>query len=642
MSSASETEIMIQLRLAGAEAAAAKLRNISKALKDPSLAKTAESLESAQKRLADLHQKSGHRATESVIKETYAVRKLTEHVEKLAAKKMSHMREEQRAARMAGGGGFLGGAQQRTWGSIIPGFMQGMGAGVFFRGGPHFLGGFGAGRVARFGAGLMRAPFMAGGLGAAAALLPLLGNTAAAGARMGLTAANKARSAHVDLQSLLESTGDARGLPGTAYRQPLLEQVERDQVELRSQAAAAAARTTAARSRPKSGRIGTRFQVGELQTGPSPEEQRIRAQQENAALRAEALKTSFTRDDLLESIGLTAKRYGMNSQAGIQRLLSTLTAASGSLDAEGVRLGETSMAAQRAFGLNAEAVGAFGRAGRISGQDPTALLNQGFADAVAAGMNRSETREYLETMSAALVQIRQTGLTLDAASLGRTMVGLRQAGLSPERATRMSLSMAQAAQQSVFQGGPQTGMDILRLIHMGGMRGNSMEDLAAASANLEGGGVPGGQQQFLQGLLRATGAAGASRRVQGFVLQALQAKHGVRASQDEWSAAAGARLPELSTAADVLSAGQAGVGESVARDAARDVQEVNAGARLLPSVQAIEDAQMRTVTTMSDFSDALADMAKTVNDISAWVNHTIMSQGYRPGLLPPGAGSSGP
>lgn len=641
-----ETEIAIQFRMANAEATARKLRNLADALKDPALLKHANDLTAAQEKLAALRRRDGTAYSRELLAQIQLLRQKSSELGKIGKAHESILREQRRADRMAAGGHYTGGHAAAASGrsgvmlsSVIPGFMQGMGAGVFFRGGPKFLGGFAAGRVARFGGGFLRAPFLAGGLGAAAALLPLLGSTVSAGMNMGLSAANRARGAQVDLQALLESAGGAQGggipaLQTLAAGDTLTElgrtQTARNEWENRPRYK----KGWLSRERPGLRSVPTTVHAAEME--------RLRDKEAYLQNRLDQQMTRATRDDAISQFAIEGQRFGFKPDEAIQRTTQILTGAAGTTDEAGIRLGIQSMAAQRAIGLGADAAGKIGRFANLTGRDGAELMNQMFADAIAAGMNRSETREFMETMADELVQIRKTGLELDYGALGRQIIGLTDVGMRSERATQIATGFSQMAQNAVFSGGPQSGIDILQLQHMGGLRNLSLSGIASAYRSLEGGGVEGGQQAFVQSLLKGAGLAGRSSDVQAFALQQLLAPRGIQMSADEAKMVAAGRVARESGAgASLYQAGLAGTGASLQRDAAVTAREVIGGLGLLPAVQEIEEAQMRTVTAMGKFEGALEKLAESVTDVANSV-HGMVGTPFIPGLDVTGTGSPRP
>jgi hypothetical protein len=202
-----------------------------------------------------------------------------------------------------------------------------------------------------------------------------------------------------------------------------------------------------------------------------------------------------------------------------------------------VRMAQTAMAAQTAFGVGGGVSGAFlqaGRRGGLAGAEGGAsrMLTDSLADAMKMGLEGSEINDYLQQMAAGITSWKTTGIPFNKQSMADIAGTLGTMGMGGVRGMAVAGGVSRAAEQ-LSRTGPQSVGQLMMLQTMGGLRGTGMENMEDALIQLEKKQFEGEDfKKLIDGLLRAGGGGAEGRRVAYGVLQ----QAGIQISREELKA----------------------------------------------------------------------------------------------------------
>lgn len=174
--------------------------------------------------------------------------------------------------------------------------------------------------------------------------------------------------------------------------------------------------------------------------------------------------------------------YGMGKQQALQ-FAGGIGHITGRADETAAML-PTAMAAQQAYGISAGATAQFGVAGRrggLTGKQGTGGMVAAMEEAVKAGMDKAEIRDFMEQTAAGIRNFAHTGIPMHPGSIAR--IGKSMGGIQAERANVLAQRFAGAAANVGMQG-PQNAADLAMLQTVGGFKGGGLESLEEAEQNL--------------------------------------------------------------------------------------------------------------------------------------------------------------
>jgi len=308
---------------------------------------------------------------------------------------------------------------------------------------------------------------------------------------------------------------------------------------------------------------------------------------------------------------------------------------------------QSAMAAQTAFGVNAETSGAFLRAGRrggmAGGAGGDAALVQTLREGMALGLEGSELTKWMQEMAEGISRFEQTGIPINPRSVGSMARAISLTGVGATRGQRIAQGLMGAGQR-LSQQGPSSAMDIM-MLQQAGFQGGGTESLMDAMIALEQGLTGPQATAMMQGLVRAGGGGAGGI----FTLQRGLSRLGVNIGLGEAKEMAGA-LMEGGQSGDekvqaILSEQKRGsaaapttpqglqkiartmvddFGPALKRQAGLTNQALGVGSKLVTSVQDLKTVMTNTADSfatvgaplLKDLTGLMATMSTSMNELA--------------------------
>lgn len=333
---------------------------------------------------------------------------------------------------------------------------------------------------------------------------------------------------------------------------------------------------------------------------------------------------------------------GMNAIEANQFALGLLRRGGGSLG-NAMKGGavRSAMSAQTLFGAGPESTGAFLRGSRqggmIGAKNPGRGLEEAIKDGMAAGMDTTEIREFLEQIAHAHDQFIRTGIPVNPKSIAMLAGAAAGTGMGVGRGSFVGQAVAGRAQQ-ISQTGPQTAADFMLLQKMGGFQGGGLEGLESAMGKMENleNLKPEQFLDFVKSVSSGAGGGAAGRFSLRNVFQGFGAPLGIDESKMLQGAATGgplspehrAQVAKVQKELAGARSGARGFGlERGAKDvmglaggarnqASIDNQLIAAGGKILPTIQNLERSQANAVTALGELKPTLDSISRGAVEIS--------------------------
>lgn len=300
------------------------------------------------------------------------------------------------------------------------------------------------------------------------------------------------------------------------------------------------------------------------------------------------------------------------------------------------------IAAQTVFGAGPETTGAFGRGARrggIVGGDGRGgqALEEAIKDGMAAGMDTTEVRDFLEQIAQAQQKFLQTGIPVNPRSLAMLAGTVAGAGLGVGRGSAIGSAFAGRAQQ-ISQQGPQSAADFLMLQKIGKFGGGGLEGLEDAMGRMENlkNLSPEDFMDFVKSVSQGAGGGVGGRFSLRSVFGQIGAPLGVDESKMLQSGAEGGTLTaeqrdRIASIQSQLASGQASAGGFSLSGAAKNslglapgVSEqagienllTFAGGKILPALQKLEESQANSVRAFTELAPTLGVLSDSAFAVS--------------------------
>jgi len=360
-----------------------------------------------------------------------------------------------------------------------------------------------------------------------------------------------------------------------------------------------------------------------------------------------------------------AARYGMGREEILQQAAGLYQAGGGRFTGRGgqSRMLETSVAAQRQFGVGLDVSGAFlgasRRGGLVGGRGRGAdALTSALSDAVSQGMQGSEIVRYMQITAQGIQQFQTTGIPFNKESIKGMGDELGRAGIGGPRGVEMARGLQQYV-QGIGQRGITGGLDLMMMQAFGGFQGGGPQDFEKSILQMEsmggkgvggvkagtpmaeminrlvkmGGGARGGGVTFMR---RAMGRAGMQmsmgesmalvERTTGEKLLTPEQREAFAIDQAGEARRRGAKGPATPEQLMAQAAQRTrGIAPNLERQANLLNRQLSLGQSALNTVQTLES----TATTMNEaFSKTVmptidkfaGSMNNLVKSIDSWVN----------------------
>lgn len=363
------------------------------------------------------------------------------------------------------------------------------------------------------------------------------------------------------------------------------------------------------------------------------------ARAEEAAAAARAASTARTGMEGLAGVG--SRLGGINLQQTTQFAQGVLGASGGTLGemrfGKGGDLIATALAAQTAYGIEGSTVGAFGRGARrggLAGASGTGAndFERLMSKAVAAGMDGSEVRQFMQETAAGIQQFRQTGIPMAP----ETMLDLGQSmslSLGIDRGQFVGQTLGRRAQQ-IGMGGVKSAGDFLMLQTLGGFKGGGLTGLEEAEQQLVSGNFGSEQlQKLVRQISEGSGGGVAGRYAMRRVLQGMGAQISPEeAKQLQQQAMTGEgggplferTLKDMQMGRDRAKLGLQGTAEAAVSGlaptararAALDNQQLEIGGRLTTTMDNLERATAEAHKSVGKLAKPLEDITGSAQELS--------------------------
>lgn len=280
------------------------------------------------------------------------------------------------------------------------------------------------------------------------------------------------------------------------------------------------------------------------------------------------------------------------------------------------------------------------RGGIVGAEAPGAGIAETIEGAFAAGFDRSEAVQLLQSINQGQQQFIQSGIPINPQSILSISRGVTGAFGAGARSAAVAQGVTRAAGQ-VSERGPRSAEEFLLLRTLGGFRGGGLEGLEEAQARLEGGQF--GQDQLFDFIRRASGAAGGGAAGRFAVRGGLQ-QLGIRTGVGEIRKLQSLAFADPSTlsgkdqdfidrelgrlgqgprdaqeALDRRARGQIGqVGGLVGRRNLEDTR-IGVGAQILPAVQKFENVTLTAARAVGNLGPALSSLAGGAQTIADYL-----------------------
>lgn len=287
----------------------------------------------------------------------------------------------------------------------------------------------------------------------------------------------------------------------------------------------------------------------------------------------------------MSQVGL---RYGMAGPQSQQYLAMLARASGGTAQSAGISgsVLDQSMAAQNAFDVGPDVMGAFLQGSRVQGFG-RGVGPGGFRRAMATGyegmgLEGRELTEYMQQMAQDIASFKQTGIPIATDSIGALGMSLASSGIAGTRAAALAGNFQRNA-QNVGMVGPQSADDFALLQAANGAPLHGINDTLGVMQRMEEGLSPADTQQTFRNLLRFAKRRYGNDRKGQFQQRQYLGRYGLTLNTREFQRLSSGTDTQLSDEQVALFAqatqtqGRGNVSTAVARQATLENQSLQLG-----------------------------------------------------------------